>query len=286
MLVAACAGVRPAPSPPAVAVTPPPAARKLRIGLALGGGAARGFAHIGVIKALETNGIVPEVIAGTSAGAVVGALYASGINAFDLQKLAFELDAGAVTDWNLFDRGWVKGEALEAFINKTVANRPLEKLDRRFGAVATNLQRGEMVVFASGNTGQAVRASAAVPGVFSPVTIAGVEYVDGGVSSPVPVRAARQLGADFVIAVDISNRPSGRSGRGSIDVLLDAVAIMGSGLADYEARQADVLVRPAIQGLAATTFEDRHKAILEGERAGFAAVAKIRERLQAAAQGA
>ena len=258
---------------------------KPRIGLALGGGAARGFAHIGVIKALETNGIEAEIVAGTSAGAVVGALYAAGFGAFELQNLAFELEKSAVTDWSLFERGWVKGEALERFINERVGNRPIEQLKRRFSAVATDLQQGRMVAFASGNTGQAVRASAAVPGVFAPVLIRGVEYVDGGVSSPVPVRVARQLGADLVVAVDISARPSGKRGRGSLDVLLDSAAIMGNRIAGVETAEADIVVRPAVQGLLATNFEDRHRAILEGEKAGFAAIATIKARI-ARAEGA
>ena len=269
-------------APTAGAPLEPPARqpkRAPRIGLALGGGAARGFAHIGVIKALETNGIEAEIVAGTSAGAVVGSLYAAGHGAFDLQALAFELEKSAVTDWSLFERGWVKGEALERFINEHVGNRPIEQLKRRFCAVATDLQQGRMTAFSSGNTGQAVRASAAVPGVFAPVLIRGVEYVDGGVSSPVPVRVARQMGAELVIAVDISARPSGKRGRGSLDVLLDAAAIMGNRIASVETAEAEIVVRPAVQGLTATAFEDRHRAILEGERAGFAAIAAIKQRI-------
>jgi NTE family protein len=262
--------------PPVTAARPKP-----RIGLALGGGAARGFAHIGVIKALETNGIAPDIVVGTSAGSVVGALYAAGFGAFDLQKLAFQMDESSFKDWALFDRGLLKGEALEAFINKQVANKPIEGLKRRFAAVATDLQSGEAAAFSIGNVGQAVRASSSVPGVFSPVLIRGREYVDGGLVSPVPARAARTLGADIVIAVDISGRPSGKKGSGSMDVLLDTIAIMGNTIADYELRDADIVVRPKIQGLPVANFQQRHEAILEGERAGFGAIAKIRERLVA-----
>lgn len=283
-LFASACGILPGRDGPALAgaSVQPPSIRpraKPRIGLALGGGAARGFAHIGVIKALETNGIEADFVAGTSAGAVVGSLYSAGFGAFDLQKLAFELEKSAMTDWSLFERGWVKGEALEQFINERVGNRPIEQLKRHFCAVATDLQQGRMTAFASGNTGQAVRASAAVPGVFAPVLIRGVEYVDGGVTSPVPVRVARQMGADLVIAVDISARPSGKRGRGSLDVLLDAAAIMGNRIASVETAEADIVVRPAVQGLLATNFEDRHRAILEGEKAGFAAIAAIKARL-------
>lgn len=254
---------------------------KPKIGLALGGGAARGFAHIGVIKALETNGISPDIVVGTSAGSVVGALYAAGFGAFDLQKLAFQLDESSFKDWALFDRGLLKGEALESFINKQVANKPIEALKRRFAAVATDLQSGEATAFSVGNVGQAVRASASVPGVFSPVVIRGREYVDGGLVSPVPAHTARSLGADIVIAVDISQRPSGKKGAGSVDVLLDTIAIMGNRIANYELRDADVIVNPNIKGLPAGNFQQRNEAILEGERAGFGAIPRIRDRLAA-----
>ncbi|HMV18726.1 MAG TPA: patatin-like phospholipase family protein [Rhodocyclaceae bacterium] len=265
----------PAPGLPA---TPRPRAR---IGLALGGGAARGFAHVGVIKALETSGIQPDLVVGTSAGAVVGSLYAAGHGPFELQKLAIQLDESAVTDWSFFDRGFIKGEALERFINTQAGNKPIEGLRRRFAAVATDLQSGEVIVFQRGNTGIAVRASAAIPGVFPPVAVNGREYVDGGLVAPIPVREARSLGADLVIAVDISGRPSGKKNQGSVDVLLDTISIMGGALGKVELAAADVVIRPNLQGLPATSFQQRHEAILEGERAGFAAVPRIREALAA-----
>ncbi|HOB46374.1 MAG TPA: patatin-like phospholipase family protein [Zoogloea sp.] len=257
------------------------APRKPKIALALGGGAARGFAHIGVIKALETSGIVPDFVVGTSAGSVVGALYAAGHGPFELQKLAIQLDEASVTDWSFFDRGLIKGEALERFINTHVGNRPIEGLKRRFAAVATDLQSGEPIVFQRGNTGIAVRASSAIPGVFPPVAIGGREYVDGGLVAPIPAREARSLGADLVIAVDISGRPSGKKNQGSVDVLLDTISIMGGALGKGELTAADVVIRPELRGLPATNFQQRHEAILEGEKVGFAAIARIREAIAA-----
>ncbi|MFT4173358.1 MAG: patatin-like phospholipase family protein [Rhodocyclaceae bacterium] len=268
------------------AVSPPLPPRKPRIALALGGGAARGFAHVGVIKALETNGIVPDAVVGTSAGSVVGALYAAGFGAFDLQKLALQLDQSAFTDWAFFDRGFLKGEALERFINKQVGNKTIEQLKRKFAAVATNLSTGEAAIFSAGSVGMAVRASSAVPGVFSPVTIAGKEYVDGGLVSPVPIRIARQFGnADIVIGVDISGRPSGKKNGGSIDVMLDTIAIMGNRIASYELREADVIIQPDVRAMSPSNFQLKNEAMLEGERAGFAAIPRIRERIAAFAKG-
>jgi NTE family protein len=259
-LLAAVGGCANFGSPP-----PPPPAPK--IALVLGGGAARGFAHIGVIKALEAQGIVPDLIVGTSAGAVVGALYASGLNGFDLQKVAIQMEESQIGDWTLPDRGVIKGEALQAFVNKTVGGRTLEKLPKPFGAVATDLQSGESVVFRSGDTGMAVRASGSVPGVFQPVHINGRDYVDGGLASPIPVRAAKAMGANFIIAVDISAKPHAGKTKSTLDVLLQTFAIMGQTLGRYELAEADMIVRPAVAGVAATDFQGRHVAVLEGERA-------------------
>ena len=256
---------------------PPPA--PVKIGLALGGGAARGFAHIGVIKALEAQGIVPDIVVGTSAGAVVGALYASGLSGFELQKVAIDMDKSHVFDWNVSLRGPLKGDPLRSFVNDAVGNRPLEKLKRSFAVMATDFNSGEPALFRTGNTGWAVQASAAVPGVFQPVAIDGREYVDGGLVSPVPVRAARRLGADFIIAVDISAKPrEGRTGN-SFDMLLQSLAIMGQSISRHELAEANIVIRPATGELSATSLEDRHRAVLEGEKVAAAAMADIKDRL-------
>ncbi len=256
-----------------------------KIALALGGGAARGFAHIGVIKALEAQGIVPDIIVGTSAGAVVGALYAAGNNGFELQKLALQMEEGQISDWSVPARGVFKGEALQSFINRAVGQRPLEKLGRTFAVVATDLGSGEAVVFRTGNTGMAVRASSSVPGVFQPVQINGHEYVDGGLVSPVPVRVARSLGADFVIAVDISAKPQYGKTQSTIDVLLQTFAIMGQSISRNELPEADVVVRPNTPQIRATDFQERHVAVMEGERAVGALMPEIKSKLAKLREG-
>ncbi|MCU0949721.1 MAG: patatin-like phospholipase family protein [Burkholderiaceae bacterium] len=273
-------------TPPAPPVAPPPAptapTRPLRIGLALGGGAARGFAHIGVIKTLEAQGFVPDLIAGTSAGSVVGALYAGGFNGFDLQRLALAMDENAIADWSLPSRGVLRGEALQNYINKTLENRPIEKLPRRLAVTATDLQSGELMVFERGNTGMAVRASSSVPAVFQPVSINGRDYVDGGLVSPVPARVVRKMGADVVIAVDISSRPSAQTLGGSVDLLLQTFAIMGQSIASHELTDADVVIRPALGATRGTDFQARHLSILEGEAAASAQLRRIQEVIGAA----
>ncbi len=189
--------------------------RPIRVALALGGGAARGFAHIGVIKALEARNIQVDLVAGTSAGSVVGALYASGMNGFALNKLALTMDEASISDWAMpfRTRGFLQGVALQNYLNTTLNNRPIEKMAKPLGVVATDLRTGQPILFQRGNTGIAVRASCSVPSIFEPVKIGGHEYVDGGLVSPVPASFARKMGADFVIAVDISQRPEAGADR-------------------------------------------------------------------------
>lgn len=256
-----------------------------KVALVLGGGAVRGFAHIGVIKTLEAHGIVPDMVVGTSAGSVVGALYAGGYSGFELQKIAFQLDQESVGDWVLPDRGFIKGEMLQNFINKALQNRPIERMNKTFAAVTTELQTGEMAVFRRGNTGMAVRASSSIPGVFQPVKIDGREYVDGGLVSPIPVRAARGMGADIVIAVDISGRPKNAKLNDTIDIFLQAFSIMGQTIGRYELAEADVVIRPQTGTIGATEFDQKHLAIMEGEKAALAALPLIRSKLQQKAGG-
>ncbi len=269
------------PVPPPIETLPKPEVRQVlpKIALVLGGGAARGFAHVGVIKVLEAQGIVPDIVVGTSAGALVGALYAAGYGGFDLQRVAMQIDDSVIADWSLPDRGFIKGESLQNFVNRAVQNRTLEKLNKPFATVVTDLQSGEMVVFRTGNTGMAVRASSSVPGVFQPVSINGRDYVDGGLVSPVPVRAARAMGAEIVIAVDISNKPRFGKTRDSIDVMLQSFAIMGQSIAGYELSGADIIIRPDTGQMRGTDFDNRQNAILEGERAAQAAIIEIKRKI-------
>jgi len=266
----------PGPAPTAGAATVP---APVTIGVALGGGAAKGFAHIGVIKMLEANGLTPSYVAGTSAGSVVGALYASGMDAFALQEKAVGLDEASIRDLQFSSGGLVKGQKLEDYVNEQVQRRPLEKLSKPFVAVATRLEDGERTVFARGNTGQAVRASSSVPGVFQPVTIGKFHFVDGGVVSPVPVDAARQLGADIVVAVDISSRARGQTPTDMLGALGQSITIMGQKLGQAELTRADVIIRPKVLDIGPADFTQRASAILEGEKAALAAMPQIRARI-------
>ncbi|MFD0666600.1 patatin-like phospholipase family protein [Ramlibacter sp. MAHUQ-53] len=282
--LAACGSTPPAGAPSGAVTAAPaqaaaPSSPSVKIGIALGGGAAKGFAHIGVIKMLEANGLAPAVVAGTSAGSVVGALYASGMNAFELQEKAVALDEAKIRDLQLSSGGLLLGQKLEDYVNEQVRRQPLERLAKPFVAVATRLEDGERTVFARGNTGQAVRASSSVPGVFQPVTIGRYHFVDGGVVSPVPVDAARELGADLVVAVDISSKARGQTPSGMLGTLSQSIAIMGQRLGQAELARADVIVRPQVLDIGGADFTQRASAILEGEKAALAAMPQIRERI-------
>ena len=275
----------PAPKPVEPLVVAPPAPRKVRIGLALGGGAARGFAHIGVIKALEAQGIYPEIVVGTSAGSVVGAMYAAGNDGFALQKIAMDMDEATISDWALplFSKssGVLKGEALQTYVNKAVKNVTMEKLKLKFGAVATDLNSGQPILFQRGNTGQAVRASSSVPSVFQPVRIGERSYVDGGLVAPVPVRFVREMGADFIIAVNISTQTDAQAAVSSVEVLLQTFAIMGQRLNHYELKDADIVIQPSLPKMGGNDFNGRNLAIMAGEQAAAAMMPQIKAKLQA-----
>jgi NTE family protein len=283
-MVLALSGCTSAIRPAVPVAAQPQPVRNVKIGLALGGGAARGFAHIGVIKALESQGIVPDIVVGSSAGSLVGALYAAGNNGFALNKLALDMEEAAISDWSvpLFSKstGVFKGEAIQNYVNKTINNVPLESLKIRFGAVATDLNSGKPILFQRGNTGLAVRASSAVPGVFQPVKIGDRTYVDGGLVAPVPVRFAHEMGADFIIAVNISAQPEGQPSSSSLDVVLQTFAIMGQSINQYELRDADIIIRPDLGTMKGNDFNSRNLAILAGEQAAVAAMPEILQKLK------
>jgi NTE family protein len=273
MLISSCTLKEVQPPPPIPEVKPPP--KPAKIGLVLGAGASRGFAHIGVLKILESNKIPIHMIVGTSAGSVVGSLYAYGYNAFQIQKMSFSVEKEDIVDLTIPNNGFIKGEKLEEYINNTLKNISMEKLKIPFYAVATDLKEGQEVVFGRGNTGTAVRASCSIPGVFRPVKIGEKTYVDGGVVSPVAVEAARRLGADVVIAVDVSSGVERTVPENTIEVILQSLNVMYSKLASIQLAQADVVIRPKVGTIAPGDFTKRHEAILEGEKAAMEALPRI-----------
>ena len=268
-------------APPPSPAPPPPPPRRPRIGLALGGGAARGFAHIGVIQALEENGLAPDLVVGTSAGSLVAALFASGRSGRELATIADGMDETAFADWSYPGRGLIRGEALARFVRDKTHKRAIEQMKIPLGIAATDLDSGEGVLFRRGDTGTAVRASSAVPAVFQPVKIGQREYVDGGLSAPIPVHHARQMGAEFVIAVDISAVPEGNPTGDAARMLLQTFAIMGKSLKGYELRDADLVLQPSLAGVSGADFTTRRQSIKAGREVTLAHLAELRERLAA-----
>lgn len=260
------------PTVPPVTLTRPP-----RLGLALGGGAARGFAHIGVIQELERAGVRPDVLAGTSAGSLVATLYGSGMPGKELERLALRMQEAEIADWSLpiLGRGLLRGEALARYVRRAVDGKLLEDMALPVGVLATDLHTGRGVLFRRGDAALAVRASSAVPGVFAPVKIGNTEYVDGGLIAPVPVRQAREMGAEIVLAVDISAVPETNAASGNLEVLLQTFAIMGQSINRHELATADLVVRPVLNGMGGADFSSRERAIEAGRQAMRAALPRL-----------
>lgn len=284
LLLASCSPA-PAPSPPAPAPTPAPT-REVRpkVGLVLGGGGARGFSQIGVLRLLEQEKVPVDLVAGTSVGSLIGALYADTGRVLDA-----EFHAIAVTDEDLFDYsslsilsgGFVKGERLERFLNDRLKNRLIERFTVPYAAVATHLRTGKTVVFERGPVAKAVHASAAIPGVFVPVEIGGETYVDGGVTDPIPVDVARQRGCEVVIAVAIPAAAPASTPRTPLEVAHHAAMVMAAEMGRTKSREADVVIEPSVGDVAYDDFTQKKRLIEAGEAAARSALPAIRAAIAA-----
>lgn len=255
---------------------------KATVALALGGGASKGFAHIGIIKVLKENNIPVKIVTGTSAGSIVGSMYASGMSPDRLELEAEILGKTDLVDLTLSTSGFIKGEKLQNYINRKVGNRPMQQFPIKFAAVATDFESGKPVVFNVGNAGQAVRASASIPNVFQPVVIGNRKYVDGGLSQPVPVSAAKKMGANFIIAVDISARPAKNVSQGMFSYLDQTFNVMSQTALHQELGQANVVIKPQVLELGSVGgFDQKQRAIQLGEQAARAALPEIKRKLAA-----
>lgn len=266
-------------SPKSVIATPqkPP-----KLALVLGGGGAKGFAHVGVIKVLEKNGIKPDLIVGTSSGSLVGSLYASGKSASDIEDIALHVSNDDLLDYTLSKQGVIEGVKLQNWVNEQVGNRKIEQLPFRFAAIATNLSTNDptakKAVFTRGDTGLAVRASSSVKNVFISPRINNQRYADGGLVSLVPVQTAKDLGAKVVIAVDLS-APATFSDTSKMDfwALLDRQFNVMPKTPSAETALADVVIRPQVGNTGTTDTVNREKIIKAGEIATEQALPKIKQ---------
>lgn len=250
------------------------------VGLALGGGGLRGYAHVGVLQALEEAGIDVQVIAGTSAGAVIGAAYASGRSASELRRLATDLDVAGLTDWRLSTVSFMRGDALTRWASSMARGLPIEAMPRRFGAVATGLDSGTSFLIDEGDVGLAVRASAAVPGAMQPVASRREPLVDGGTSSLVPVRFARAMGADMVIGVDIYCHSPASEGTSLLTTIAKVARTQACLTGRAEMAEADVLIAPSVVVDDMKSAAQREEAMRTGYRAARAALPKVLARVR------
>lgn len=217
------------------------------IALVLGSGGARGYAHIGVLDVLDQYQIKPDFIVGTSAGSLAGSLYASGKTAKQVEELAHLLTINDVREFDLGKQGVFDGQKIEDYVNQHINYQPLEQLKTPLYVVATQLDNGNMTVFNTGNTGQAVRASIAIPTMFAPVKIGEQRYVDGGLVSPVPVKVAQELGADIIIAVNILASPHYTNTEHLWGLFNQNINIMQQQLAKEELKYATIVIQPDIR---------------------------------------
>lgn len=252
---------------------------KPKIALVLGGGGAKGFAHVGVIKVLEKNGIIPDLIVGTSSGSLVGSLYASGKSANELEDIATHVSNNELLDYSWSKQGFIEGIKLQNWVNTQVDNRPIEKLPIRFASVATDLTTKQKAVFDKGNTGLAVRASSSVYGVFVPPRINNKRYGDGGLTSLVPVQTAKQMGADIIIAVDVSSPPKNSHPQDFWALLDKTFAVIPNQTNAAEIKWADVVIRPAVGDIGTTNTVAREATIKAGEIATLAKLSNIEQKI-------
>lgn len=280
VLLGACTGgVAEFNGPDAPTFQPYPADQRARIALVLGAGGPRGFAHIGVLKVLEENGIEADLVVGASVGAMIGALYANGAPAAEIERIGLDLDVKKFI--GISTSGFKgNGNAVEAFVRDSTGDKPLDGMKRRFAVTVASTQDNKLHVFNRGSASAATRASSATPGQFFPVKIRGVEYHDGDEAAPVPIKVARELGADVVIAVDVSAYVSAIPSEVPDD--WGTRDRKRAAMVETEKQYADVLIHPDLGYYASISDSYRRMGIKRGEEAARAALPAIRAAIRAA----
>lgn len=251
-----------------------------RLALALSGGSRRGFAHIGVLRVLERAGIEPDLVVGTSAGSIVGTLYAAGWSADAIEGDGTRLRLDQLAGIGLPTLGLFDAFGLEDFINERVGHRPIESLPRRLCIVATDLRDGEPMGFVRGNAGRAVRASCSIPGILQPTWITGVPYVDGGLSQPFPVETALAAGARIVVGVNVIYDPVEMWPGNPLSVINKSLLILIHRLAKLQSVLAHVLIAPRLPPESQITLANRAAIIESGERAAQAALPRLKQLME------
>ena len=261
----------------ALAAAPKVQAKPANVALVLGGGGCRGYGHIGVLRVLERNGLKPDLIVGSSAGSLVGALCAAGLSSDAIERLGARLSLNMLRDWVFPRLGIFSGAGIARFVHGQIGVRRIEQLPVRFAAMATDLRSGEMVILDRGDAGEAVQASSSAPGLLEPVRRDERLLVDGNIASPVPVEAARKLGAKRVIAVDVTFPPGQADLDDPFDALYQGFSILTRKLALEERGRADLAIEPPIPEHHEMSPEVIREHIAAGERGALAALPRLKQ---------
>lgn len=250
-----------------------------RIALVLGGGAARGFAHVGVIRTLEKEKIPIDLIVGTSVGSLVGAIYADKADSFELEWAAFSLEKEDIFDFSILGvkRGPVKGDRLEEFVRKHISTKEIENLKIPFIAVAADLNTGEEVLLDKGSVAKAVRASSSIPGVFEPLKYQDRLLVDGGILGNIAPEVARKKGADVIITVYIGKDITNYNTDNVLTITLQAISIMGKKIDQYRQKETDILIQPDVGDVDRMDFSQKKKCMLAGIEATESKIGEIKK---------
>lgn len=238
-----------------------------KIGLVLGSGGLRGMAHIGVLKVLEEEKIPISYIVGCSIGSLVGGLYASGYSSERLERMAQRLKRSEWIDFGFSRMGLFSGKKILTAIDKMTCQQMIEETRVPLYIVATDLYRGKEVVIRKGNLAEAIRASTAVPGIFEPFAQDGTLYVDGALVDPMPINAARMLGADIVVGVDLMHGSNVPVVENAFDVVLQSLEVVQRQLGREKYKNADMMIYPAVSHVSQSDFDKISECILAGERA-------------------
>ena len=258
----------------AVAQTPQAPFKPARVALVLSGGGLRGLAHLGVLRVLEQQGLRPDLVVGTSVGAIIGGAYASGTPVKDLEALPLPAALDPWGSWLVTPRQ--RSATLEQFVASQLAHQRLEDFPMRFVAVATARQSGCVMLFGSGDAARAIMASSALPGVLAPVAINGGVFVDGGLGAPLPVRIARAMGADLVIAVDTTFHAEPVVPDGLIDSVFHAGMVMARNLAAADRQAADLVLNPMFPPVPEVTLRNSKRLVDAGEQAALRQLPQLR----------
>jgi len=257
------------------------------IGLALGGGFARGIAHVGVLKVLEEEGIPVRMIAGTSVGGLIGAAYCSGVTIAELEEVAYKVRFTTFARWTLSRYGFATNDRMVSFLTRTLKVQTFEELRIPLGVTATDFNTGEGMVFTSGSIIDPVRASCAYPGMFLPVEICGRWLVDGMLSNPVPTRPLRAMGAERVLAVQLKGQWSKTTApRHLFDVIGQSFAIAQDMMSSVWRSAADLVIEPDVAGFDYDDFKRAGELIRVGEVAMRRALPEVRKWLEAPEEAA